>query len=185
MGWNYEDNNSWGNEVWGALRPSQPNWVGQDWQTEQCLDSNYGLAYTQPCNTGNYQNWRFNVNTIVNAQTGRCLDSNYNGQIYTQPCNGGNYQNWEFYGADIFDRQTKLCLVAGSNGDVNTGPCNVGKLPGLVRLSTIILVHCRGAPSLSPVSGEGVGRAASLVFACYTRSSLTLRSLNLAPPTLT
>ena len=56
--------------------------------------------------------------------------------------------------------------------------CNTAVLAAYATLvSTTILVHCR-APSLSPVSGNGVGHAASLAFTRRTHFSLTLRSLN-------
>jgi hypothetical protein len=69
--------------------------------------------------------------TITDAATGRCLDSNYLGDIYTLPCNGGNYQRWNFiynssWGAyDIQDRQTGLC-IATSGWYVWTEDCGGG-----------------------------------------------------------
>ena len=57
-----------------------------------------GNVYTLGCNGGNFQNWYtgFGVPILYDAQTGLCLDSNYNGNVYTLGCNGGNYQNWYY-----------------------------------------------------------------------------------------
>jgi hypothetical protein len=139
MGWNYSldvsnDDGSWGTGISNTLTKDQPNSVWFNAQTLLCLDSNYNAfnnnVYTGTCNTGNYQNWQFKANTIVDAQTGFCLDSDIYGNVYTDSCNGGNYQNWEFFGNFIFNRQTRLCLdssnYAPSNGTVYADACNVG-----------------------------------------------------------
>ena len=110
----------------GALTAFQPNWVGYNDRRDYAWTAiNNGNVYTDSCNTGNYQNWRFNVNTIVDAQTGLCLDSNIYGNVYTDSCNGGNFQNWEFFGNVIFDRQTRLCLQSDYYGNVTTAPCDL------------------------------------------------------------
>jgi hypothetical protein len=134
-----------------------------DHQTGLCLDSNYsnpaypatGAVYTDPCNGGTYQQWFIDFPnevppandplTIVDNQTGLCLDSNYSnpaypatGAVYSDPCNGGTYQQWyisEVGNGDftIRDAQTGLCLDSNysnpaypSTGAVYTGPCNGG-----------------------------------------------------------
>jgi chitinase len=135
MGWDYEEDvasgGTWGSGISTALTSSQPNSIWQNQQTGLCLDSdsynsNWGSVYTDSCNTGNYQNWQFKVNTIVDAQTGFCLDSDIYGNVYTDSCNGGNYQNWELWGNVMINRQTKWCLD-GNNGNVSTQPCNEGE----------------------------------------------------------
>ena len=140
MAWDYEDDvtydagGTWSFGISYALMDNQPNWVAFNAETLLCLDSNYNAfnnnVYTDSCNTGNYQNWQFKGNTIVDAQTGFCLDSDIYGNVYTDSCNTGNYQNWEFWGNIIFNRQTRWCLDTGnydpSNGNVYTQPCNEG-----------------------------------------------------------
>lgn len=48
---------------------------------------------------------------FVNVATGKCLDSNGNGDVYALGCNGGNYQNWDWRGdQSIVNVATGKCL---------------------------------------------------------------------------
>ena len=107
----------------------------KDVRTGWCLDSNdhgdgTGSVYTLPCNGGYNQDWFFNDNsfTIIDEETGYCLDSNNNGNVYSQLCNGGNYQNWSSYNNTMIERdnQTGLCLDSNWVGNVYTLGCNHG-----------------------------------------------------------
>jgi serine/threonine-protein kinase len=107
----------------------------KDVRTGWCLDSNdhgngTGSVYTLPCNGGYNQDWFFNDNsfTIIDEETGYCLDSNTSGSVYTLLCNGGNYQNWSSYNNTMIERdnQTGMCLDSNWNGNVYTLGCNGG-----------------------------------------------------------
>ena len=87
-------------------------WFGIEGQGKYCIDGNAkGQVYGNPCQVpGNhYQDWNWTewqlyspysgyyyVYSIHSQATGRCLDSNAQGQIYTNPCQapGNAYQDW-------------------------------------------------------------------------------------------
>jgi hypothetical protein len=88
------------------------------------LDLQYGVPWVHTISGDLFQYQQGAIEQ--NTQTGRCLDSNYNGNAYTQPCNGGNYQNWRFNANTVVDAQTGRCLDSDYYGNVYTLPCNGG-----------------------------------------------------------
>jgi hypothetical protein len=100
-------------------------------RTRMCLSANWGGSVGTGTCPG--QSWFFDseLTTIRHAETGgRCLDSNYEGQVYTRPCNGGNFQVWrrhfDWNGAILITQQTSRCLDSDYRGSVYTLPCNGG-----------------------------------------------------------
>lgn len=74
---------------------------------------------------------------MIDDATGRCLDSDYNGNAYAIPCNGGKYQHWYVKPNDghdhLVNQQTGLCLTIKSGVYSNlwiigTAGCNAGDL---------------------------------------------------------
>jgi hypothetical protein len=71
---------------------------------------------------------------LVDYQTGRCLDSNYNGTVYTNPCwRKDNYQIWDLVvdldagRQELMDNQTGRCLQGGiDRRHIRTTPCPAG-----------------------------------------------------------
>jgi Ricin-type beta-trefoil lectin domain-like len=63
--------------------------------------------------------------------TGRCLDSNTEGEVYTLGCNGGSFQKWIVVHTDygtvtLRNLATGFMLDSGPGGDVYTLPANGG-----------------------------------------------------------
>jgi hypothetical protein len=106
-------------------------------------DTDMGAAYAKSCNGGNFQRWTFNligflgkhldpVYTIIDAQTGQCLDSNLSAQnpgdpnmgaAYTKSCTRNNpFQQWrqQLTGNGLYDRYV----------NVATGKCLGSNMPG-------------------------------------------------------
>ncbi|MFE9454193.1 choice-of-anchor P family protein [Streptomyces sp. NPDC006739] len=91
-----------------------------DGEWHHCLDSDYdGRAFLSPCGGDRtyYQQWQAVGSTLVDVQTGLCLDGNDRGDIYTRPCDAGQqnpYQHW--HGSkghqDIFNEKTERFLTA-------------------------------------------------------------------------
>ncbi|WP_206506629.1 RICIN domain-containing protein [Streptomyces chrestomyceticus] len=68
------------------------------------------------------------ASTVVNQQTGRCLDSDLQGNVYTKSCTVNNpYQQWVPRGAATEFRlenvRTGLCLAAISDTEVRALRC--------------------------------------------------------------
>jgi hypothetical protein len=71
----------------------------------------------------------FNVYSLRDQETHRCLDSNAAGRVYTNPCQapGNPYQDWikyTYYSGYAFqDLATGRCLDGNAAGSVYTNPC--------------------------------------------------------------
>lgn len=82
-----------------------------------CLTSDYdGHVFLSECGARNYyQQWQGVGATLVNMQTGLCLDGNERGDIYTTPCDPAQknaYQTWGKADRAIGSRKTDLVLTA-------------------------------------------------------------------------
>jgi hypothetical protein len=72
--------------------------------------------------------------TVIDVQTGRCLDSNAEGGAATWACVGTAVLTWTAHGTTLgstkavtlVDDATGLCLDSNASGDVYTLPCNGG-----------------------------------------------------------
>jgi serine/threonine-protein kinase len=135
----------------------------RNWATWRCLDSNFdGDVYTLDCNGGRYQDW-YEVSwdgyrkdndgpmwyfrggitwfrQLEDDATGRCLTSDFGGNVYTLPCDGSEGQAWEHdtnadeigYNWDQradrwINKLTGMCLDSNYDGYVYTLPCNYGR----------------------------------------------------------
>jgi serine/threonine-protein kinase len=105
-------------------------WFGLETVIGDCLDSNAaGNVYVLPCQVpGNkYQDWSwtewevsspygdYDLYSIKDEETGRCLDSNAAGDVYTNPCQapGNAYQDW-YWGAGSYSDHSMFTDVATS-----------------------------------------------------------------------
>jgi serine/threonine-protein kinase len=68
---------------------------------------------------------------LVSASSGRCLDSDTQGEVYGLTCNGGSFQQWlvteDGDGVRLRNLATQLMLDSDTNGDVYTEPNNGGQ----------------------------------------------------------
>ncbi len=77
---------------------------------------------------------RDRVNTVVNQQTGRCLDSDLQGNVYTKSCTADNpYQQWVPRGTGnefrLENVRTGLCLTVISDTEVRALRCAANYYP--------------------------------------------------------
>ena len=73
-----------------------------------------------------------NFYEMKNVATGRCLDSNEQGNVYAIACNGGPYQKWIVTlrtngRRSISNRATGRLLDSNAQGNVYTLPSNLSR----------------------------------------------------------
>ncbi|WP_181792845.1 RICIN domain-containing protein [Streptomyces sp. WELS2] len=102
------------------------------------------------------------ANVVVNEQTGRCLDSDTDGNVYTKECRSDNpYQQWvpsDRSGSTrvrLRNVQTGLCLTAVNSTSVRTMVCaSNGYYPmewGLVDKSGMQVLENGNSPTIPVV----------------------------------
>ncbi len=99
--------------------------------SHHCLAGDYdGRVYLSACGNPNYyQQWQGVGGTLVNMQTGLCLDGNEKGSVYSTPCAPGQknpYQTWGKSGKALGNRQTKLFLTGDSPDHVMAAGAYLG-----------------------------------------------------------
>ncbi|MER5435057.1 ACP synthase [Streptomyces sp. NPDC002588] len=119
--------------VGGAKTRTRTSFLGRfairGWVTALALGLSLGLSFVSAGPASAYVGQNF----LRNWQTGRCLDSNHNGEVYTLPCQQGNdYQTWEpvfvahyFYDVvEVHNKATGLCLYLTAQNQLATSNCN-------------------------------------------------------------
>ncbi|SHH89993.1 Cytolethal distending toxin A/C domain-containing protein [Streptomyces sp. 3214.6] len=124
-------------------RPSRRWWAGA-----LALVLSLGFAFMNANPASAAGSIYIKTNILRNWETGRCLDSNWEGQVYTNPCDQGNdYQTWTvvYKGHSAFDevqivnKATQRCLYSNDNPALvlATVPCEgvpAGQTPGAGQL---------------------------------------------------
>lgn len=66
------------------------------------------------------------VKTFTNAATGRCLDSNGDGEAYAFDCNGGGFQKWTAAGKgfSLRDAASDMCMGSDDAGELSMSTCD-------------------------------------------------------------
>ncbi|MDX2678969.1 RICIN domain-containing protein [Streptomyces sp. NY05-11A] len=120
-------------------RPSRRWWAGAF-----ALVLSLGFAFMNANPASAAGSIYIKTNILRNWETGRCLDSNWDGQVYTNPCDQGNdYQTWTvvykshsaYDNVQIVNKATQRCLYTNDYPALvlATVPCEgvpAGQTPG-------------------------------------------------------